>query len=84
MMLVTSSAYVVILGEAPPRSTLRGTSLASKLSSSPSTAFLAFGGRVMFSEMGQYQILFWIAPGIIGGSAISLLVRKYKGTKTNP
>jgi uncharacterized membrane protein len=47
------------------------------------TAFLAFGGRVMFSDMGQYQILFWVAPGIIGGTAISLLVRKYKGgTKT--
>lgn len=47
------------------------------------TAFLAFGGRVMFSEMGQYQILFWIAPGIIGGTAISLLARKYKGNKAS-
>jgi hypothetical protein len=45
--------------------------------------FLAFGGRVMFSEMGQYQILFWIAPGVIGGTAISLLAGKYKGNKAS-
>lgn|GEM_PF-4922204 len=37
----------------------------------------------MFSEMGQYQILFWIAPGVIGGTAISLLAGKYKGNKAS-
>lgn len=47
------------------------------------TAFLAFGGRVVFSELGQYQIIFWIAPGIIGGTAISLLARKY-ASRTKP
>ncbi|MCC2618043.1 hypothetical protein LJ739_17445 [Aestuariibacter halophilus] len=41
------------------------------------TAFLAFGGRQLISEFGQWQTLFWVAPGIIGGIAIARLSRRY-------
>jgi hypothetical protein len=42
------------------------------------TAFLAFGGRSLFSELGQWQIIFWIAPGVVGAIASALMSRKYK------
>jgi hypothetical protein len=42
------------------------------------TAFLAFGGRSMFGELGQWQIVFWIAPGVIGAMASARMSRKYK------
>lgn len=42
------------------------------------TAFFAFGGRSMFGELGQWQIVFWIAPGVIGSIAITRMSRKYK------
>lgn len=41
------------------------------------TAFLAFGGRQIFENIGSYQIIFWIAPGIVGSIAITILSRKY-------
>jgi positive regulator of sigma E activity len=41
------------------------------------TAFLAFGGRVLFSGLGQWQIVFWIAPGVIGMIASYLMTQKY-------
>ena len=41
------------------------------------TAFLAFGGRQLFSDIGQWQLIFWIAPGVIGSIAIARLSRKY-------
>ncbi|WP_100643918.1 hypothetical protein [Alteromonas facilis] len=41
------------------------------------TAFIAFGGRVFFAEMGQWQIAFWIAPGVIGGIAANVITRRY-------
>ncbi len=41
------------------------------------TAFLAFGGRQLFENIGSFQIIFWIAPGVIGSIAITLLSRKY-------
>jgi hypothetical protein len=42
------------------------------------TAFIAFGGRVLLSDLGQWQILFWIAPGVIGTIASAILCKKYK------
>lgn len=41
------------------------------------TAFLVFGGRQLFDDLGQLQILFWIAPGVVGSIAITMLSRKY-------
>lgn len=42
------------------------------------TAFLSFGGRHLLSGIGEYQLLFWIAPGVIGASLSFYLTRKYK------
>lgn len=42
------------------------------------TAFLAFGGRTLLSDLGQWQMLFWIAPGVIGSVASAILCKKYK------
>jgi uncharacterized membrane protein YsdA (DUF1294 family) len=42
------------------------------------TAFLAFGGRSLFSGLGEWQIIFWITPGLIGGIASGILSRNYK------
>ena len=42
------------------------------------TAFCAFGGRSMFSELGQWQLIFWVAPGVIGAIASAAMSRKYK------
>ncbi|TDF35707.1 hypothetical protein EYS14_20110 [Alteromonadaceae bacterium M269] len=41
------------------------------------TAFLAFGGRVLFSDLGQWQIAFWVAPGVIGSVASYVMTKKY-------
>lgn len=41
------------------------------------TAFLAFGGRTMFEGLGYWQLVFWIAPGVIGAFASALLCKKY-------
>ena len=41
------------------------------------TAFITFGARQLLQDWGQWQILFWIAPGIIGSIAISILSRKH-------
>lgn len=35
------------------------------------TAFVSFGGRHLFSELGQWQLIFWILPGVIGSFAIT-------------
>jgi hypothetical protein len=42
------------------------------------TAFIAFGGHKIFSELGDLQLIFWVAPGVIGGIGISLMSRKYR------
>ena len=42
------------------------------------TAFLSFGGRSMFGELGQWQLVFWVAPGVIGAIASTRMSRKYK------
>ena len=42
------------------------------------TAFIAFGGRVVLADLGQWQIVFWIAPGVIGGIASAILCKKYR------
>ena len=42
------------------------------------TAFLAFGGRTLLVDLGQWQILFWIAPGVVGSIASAMLCKKYK------
>ncbi|GAA6183432.1 hypothetical protein [Aliiglaciecola sp. NS0011-25] len=44
------------------------------------TAFIAFGGRHIFSHLGDAQIIFWVAPGVIGGLAIFLLSKNYGNT----
>lgn len=41
------------------------------------TAFLAFGGRTIFSDIGQWQLLFWIMPGVIGNFIIRHFIIKY-------
>jgi uncharacterized membrane protein len=45
------------------------------------TAFIAFGGRQIFENLGQYQLIFWVAPGIIGSIAIRQMSRKYQTKK---
>ncbi|WP_417657740.1 hypothetical protein [Pseudidiomarina aestuarii] len=42
------------------------------------TAFLTFGTRRLFSEMGDWQWVFWILPGIVGATAITLLSKQYE------
>jgi len=42
------------------------------------SAFLAFGGRTMLSDLGQWQIAFWVAPGVIGVIASWILCKKYQ------
>lgn len=42
------------------------------------TAFIAFGGRVLFEGLGNWQIVFWVAPGVIGGVAASKVAKRYK------
>jgi hypothetical protein len=42
------------------------------------TAFLAFGGRHLLSGIGEYQIVFWIAPGVLGSLLSFYLTRKYR------
>ena len=42
------------------------------------TAFAAFGGRTLFSDIGAWQYAFWVLPGLIGGIAISRLSRHYR------
>ena len=42
------------------------------------TAFFAFGGRTLFSDIGAWQYAFWILPGVIGNIAVVLLARKYR------
>ena len=42
------------------------------------TAFISFGGRSMFGYIGQWQFVFWVAPGVIGAIASARMSRKYK------
>ncbi|WP_371194950.1 hypothetical protein [Glaciecola sp. SC05] len=41
------------------------------------TAFLTFGGRTLFSDLGQWQLVFWVAPGIVGGIASYIVCKRY-------
>lgn len=41
------------------------------------TAFLTFGGRTLFSDLGQGQLVFWIAPGVIGSIASYIVCKRY-------
>lgn len=41
------------------------------------TAFFAFGGRSIFGDIGNYQLIFWIAPGVLGGFAIRFYSSRY-------
>jgi len=41
------------------------------------TAFVAFGGRQLIESAGQYQLLLWIAPGVIGSILSYILCKKY-------
>lgn len=45
------------------------------------TAFFAFGGRTLLSDIGAWQYAFWILPGVIGNVAIVMLARKYRAPK---
>lgn len=42
------------------------------------TAFVAFGGRAILSDLGQWQLLFWIAPGVIGTVISAIFTKRYK------
>ncbi len=47
------------------------------------TAFFVFGGRRLMDEIfgelyTNYSIILWVAPGVIGGIAITLVSRHYK------
>ena len=35
------------------------------------TDFLALGGRSMFGDLSQFQLVFWIAPDAIGAITIT-------------
>lgn len=49
------------------------------------TAFFAFGGRTLIQNIGDWHILFWVTPGIIGSIAIRKLCEKYAPEHgTNP
>jgi hypothetical protein len=41
------------------------------------TAFFAFGGRQLFENLGELQLVFWIAPGVVGSIAVAALSRNY-------
>lgn len=41
------------------------------------TAFIAFGGRTLFSDIGQWQLLFWVLPGVLGSFIIRHFCAKY-------
>lgn len=42
------------------------------------TAFFAFGGRHILEGIGSYQLIFWIAPGVLGSLLSFYLSRKYR------
>lgn len=41
------------------------------------TAFLTFGGRTLFSDLGQWQLVFWVAPAVLGGTASYIVCKRY-------
>ncbi len=46
------------------------------------TAFTAFGGRRLFELSWQWELVTWIAPGVIGTIASIIYNRKYTAKKT--
>ncbi|MFT5671115.1 MAG: hypothetical protein ACI9WH_001949, partial [Glaciecola sp.] len=36
------------------------------------------GGRHLLSSIGSYQLIFWIAPGVLGSLLSLYLTKKYK------
>jgi hypothetical protein len=42
------------------------------------TPFMAFGGRSMLGDLGQWQLVFWLAPGLIGAIFSIRMSRKYQ------
>lgn len=47
------------------------------------TAFFAFGGRAMFGDIGNWQLIFWVGPGVIGSFAIRYYCLKYAPAPKN-
>jgi hypothetical protein len=45
------------------------------------TAFAAFGGRRLFELNWQWELVTWVAPGVIGTIAIMIYNRKYTAKK---
>ena len=45
------------------------------------TAFFAFGGRTLLGNIGDWQLFFWIAPGVLGGITIRQMSQKYAPDK---
>jgi hypothetical protein len=39
---------------------------------------MSFGDRSMFGNIGKWQFVFWVAPGVIGAIANARMSRKYK------
>lgn len=46
------------------------------------TAFFAFGARHALAHIGQWQLLFWVMPGVLGGVAIYFYSKKYETLNT--
>lgn len=46
------------------------------------TAFFAFGGRSLLPALGQWQLVFWIAPSIIGMIITRKMIQKYAADRT--
>lgn len=41
------------------------------------TAFFAFGGRTLLGNIGEWQLVFWMAPGVIGAFVIRHFTIRY-------
>ena len=73
-----SSLHYIFRAHVAPRSWLR-EHLSAYIGSGIGayTAFLVFGGRQLALLNGQWQLLWWIAPSILGGLYIAWASRRY-------
>jgi hypothetical protein len=79
-MLVGTSMLRYVLRSNVKRGAYLPEHIASMLGSGIGayTAFLSFGGRHLLSSIGSYQLIFWIAPGVLGSLLSLYLTKKYK------
>lgn len=45
------------------------------------TAFFAFGGRTLFEGLGEWQLIFWVLPGVVGTVLINYAVNPYRNSR---